>query len=403
MIGNDCKVPAIRFEGFEGDWAEQQMSTMFKRIRNAFVGTATPYYVDKDSGYFYLQSNNVKNGQINTETEIFINEDFYEKQKDKLLKTGDMVMVQSGHVGHTAVIPKELNNSAAHALIMFSEAQEGINTYFLNYGFQTSKIKRELAFITIGNTIKHILASGMNVFRVMLPCDKEQTAIGDFFRNLDDTIALKKQQHEKTLNIKKAMLEKMFPKKGATVPEIRFEGFTGAWEQWRLSDALKIRNEAVNSNDYDFDVELENIVSDMGTLIGDTSVRTQAKSLFRKGDTLFGRLRPYLNKWWLADRDGLKSGEIWALIPSASFDEAFAYMIVQSDTFLSHANISSGTKMPRADWSKVSEAVILAPSPAEQTIIGSFFRIIDELAEAQYQELEKLQNIKNACLNKMFV
>ena len=80
----DSKVPRIRFKGFDGEWVEQFLGEVFTKIRNAFVGTATPYYTQK--GHFYLQSNNIKNGKINRNTEVFINEDFYLKQKDNWLR-----------------------------------------------------------------------------------------------------------------------------------------------------------------------------------------------------------------------------------------------------------------------------------------------------------------------------
>ena len=135
------KVPEIRFPGFSGDWEQCKLSDIYKDIGNAFVGTATPYYVEE--GHFYLESNNIKDGQINHNTEVFINDEFYEKQKDKWLHTGDMVMVQSGHVGHAAVIPEELDCSAAHALIMFRNPKVEIEPYFLNYQYQTAKSKRK--------------------------------------------------------------------------------------------------------------------------------------------------------------------------------------------------------------------------------------------------------------------
>ena len=123
--------PEVRFPGFTDAWEQRKLEDIYGSIGNAFVGTATPYYVE--SGHFYLESNNIKDGQINHNTEVFINDEFYEKQKDKWLHTGDMVMVQSGHVGHAAVIPEELNNSAAHALIMFRNPKKEIEPYFLNY------------------------------------------------------------------------------------------------------------------------------------------------------------------------------------------------------------------------------------------------------------------------------
>lgn len=181
-------VPAIRFKGFTDTWEQRRLSEIYQNIGNAFVGTATPYYVE--SGHFYLESNNVKDGQINRNNEVFINNEFYERQKDKWLHTGDMVMVQSGHVGHAAVIPEELDNSAAHALIMFRNPKLKIEPYFLNYQYQTTKTKKKIENITTGNTIKHILASDMQEFIVEVPNIAEQEQIGAYFKNLDHLITL---------------------------------------------------------------------------------------------------------------------------------------------------------------------------------------------------------------------
>ena len=205
---NGSNVPEIRFKGFTEAWEQRKLEDIYGSIGNAFVGTATPYYVE--SGHFYLESNNIKDGQINHNTEVFINDEFYEKQKDKWLHTGDMVMVQSGHVGHAAVIPEELNNSAAHALIMFRNPKEEIEPYFLNYQYQTLKSKKKIENITTGNTIKHILASEMQQFEVDMPELAEQKKIAEYFSGLDHLITLHQRELEKLQNIKKSMLEKMF-------------------------------------------------------------------------------------------------------------------------------------------------------------------------------------------------
>ena len=180
--------PKIRFKGFTADWEQRKLSDIYQNIGNAFVGTATPYYVEQ--GHFYLESNNIKNGQINHNSEVFINNDFYERQKDKWLHTGDMVMVQSGHVGHAAVIPEELDNSAAHALIMFRNAKVEIEPYLLNYQYQTSNSKKKIDNITTGNTIKHILASDMKQFTVDIPSIGEQQLVANYFIQLDELITL---------------------------------------------------------------------------------------------------------------------------------------------------------------------------------------------------------------------
>ena len=202
------KNPEIRFKGFTNDWEQCKLSDIYKDIGNAFVGTATPYYVEE--GHFYLESNNIKDGQINHNTEVFINDEFYEKQKDKWLHTGDMVMVQSGHVGHAAVIPEELDCSAAHALIMFRNPKVEIEPYFLNYQYQTTKSKKKIENITTGNTIKHILASEMQEFVVDVTSYGEQKKIAGLFRELDNLITLHQRKCDILKEVKNYMLQNMF-------------------------------------------------------------------------------------------------------------------------------------------------------------------------------------------------
>ena len=149
-------------------------------------------------------------------------------------------MVQSGHVGHAAVIPEELDNTAAHALIMFRNPKEEIEPYFLNYEYQTDKAKKKIENITTGNTIKHILASDMQEFVVDVPKYEEQKVIADYFRNIDHLITLHQRKCEQTKTLKKYMLQKMFPQDGEKVPQIRFEGFTEDWEQRKLGEICHI-------------------------------------------------------------------------------------------------------------------------------------------------------------------
>lgn len=201
-------VPEIRFKGFEGEWELCVLGDIYQKIRNAFVGTATPYYVDE--GHFYLESNNVKDGCINRNSEIFINDEFYERQSDNWLHTDDLVMVQSGHVGHTAVIPEDLNNTAAHALIIIGNPKEKINPHFVNYQFQTENTKKGIDMVTTGNTIKHILSSEMKKFQIYVCEYDQQEIIGTFFKQLDTLITFHHQKLDHLKHIKSALLEKMF-------------------------------------------------------------------------------------------------------------------------------------------------------------------------------------------------
>lgn len=208
---NGEDVPEIRFKGYTDAWEQRRLEEIFLKIRNAFVGTSTPYYVEKNQGgHFYIESNNVKHGKINHDTEVFINEEFYQNQKDKWLKTGDIVMVQSGHVGHSAVIPEYLNNSAAHALIMFQEYKIETNPYFINFQFQTESVRNKIDSITTGNTIKHILASDMKLFSISNTQKKEADKLGDFFISLDNLITLHQRKLEELKKMKKTLLQQMF-------------------------------------------------------------------------------------------------------------------------------------------------------------------------------------------------
>lgn len=198
-------VPELRFPGFTAPWEQRKLGSIFRTIGNAFVGTATPYYVE--DGHFYLESNNIKDGQINRNVEVFINDEFYEKQKDKWLRAGDLVMVQSGHVGHSAVIPEELDKTAAHALIMFKNQVGKNDPYFLSFQFQTTKAKMKIENITTGNTVKHILASDMQEFAVDVPSFDEQASIARFFLQLDNLINLHQRELEAEQQKKKALMQ----------------------------------------------------------------------------------------------------------------------------------------------------------------------------------------------------
>ena len=202
---SDDIVPEIRFPGFSERWEQRMLSAIYKTIRNAFVGTATPYYVP--NGHFYLESNNVKDGQINTNTKVFINDEFYYQQKSKWLHTNDIVMVQSGHVGHAAVIPESFDNTAAHALIVFTHPICEIEPYFLNYQFQTAKSLKKISDIATGNTIKHILASDMQNFVVDIPSIGEQRQIAAIFQKLDSLITLHQRELEEVQRKKKALMQ----------------------------------------------------------------------------------------------------------------------------------------------------------------------------------------------------
>lgn len=166
-------------------------------------------------------------------------------------------MVQSGHVGHAAVIPEELDNTAAHALIMFRNPKEKIEPYFLNYEYQTNKAKKKIENITTGNTIKHILASDMQEFVVDVPKYEEQKVIADYFRNIDHLITLHhrkyKNLHETRLNDwEQRKLKEIADKVSEKNKNNEFsEPFTNSAEQGIISQKDYFDREIVNNENLD--------------------------------------------------------------------------------------------------------------------------------------------------------
>ncbi len=184
-------------------------------------------------------------------------------------------------------------------------------------------------------------------------------------------------------------------------PKLRFRGFTDAWEQRKGAEVICVRRDNIANPPRDIvDVELENLIEG-GGLQGDLSLRTASTSVFHEHDTLFGRLRPYLRKFWFANTAGVKSGEIWSLYSSALKPE-FLYALTQSVQFLNQALQTAGTKMPRAEWKTIAEAYFAVPQAEEQEKIGLLLQKLEKLIAAEKRKLNLLQKKKTALLRQIF-
>lgn len=415
---NNRHIPKRRFKEFESDsdWEETKLKELFQYIGNAFVGTATPYYVE--SGHFYLESNNIKDGQINNNTEVFINDEFYQKQKNKWLQTGDMVMVQSGHVGHAAVIPEYLNNSAAHALIMFRNPSENLESHFLNYQYQTTEAKEKIKTITTGNTIQHILASDMKEYKVYVSNLEEQKKIGNFFKTIDSLITLHQHKFDKLKNLKKSYLAELFPAEGERVPKRRFPDFEGEWEVnllgelgkaqsgvgfpdseqggkvgvpfYKVSDMNNTGNEheMVCANNY---VTLEQINQRGWKPINDVPAIFFAKV----GAAVLLNRKRLCNVPFLLDNNTMAFS-----IDTSKIDTNFAKTIFETIDLTALVQIGA---LPSYNAKDVESISVLIPSKNEQKQIGEFFQKIDRSISLQQKKLDKIKDLKKAYLNELFV
>ena len=407
--------PVIRFHNYKELWECDRLKNIFRTIRNAYVGTATPYYVEK--GHFYLESNNVKNGKINYNSQIFINDEFYEKQRDKWLKTNDIVMVQSGHVGHTAVIPEELNNTAAHALIVFTDYKKEVNPHFLNYQFQSNGKRKELDLISTGNTIKHILASEMKNFKMDFPTFEEQSVIGSLFRTLDDLLASYKDNLTNYQSLKATMLSKMFPKAGQRVPEIRLDGFEGEWEIVKLGDNCRIitggtprtgvkefwnPKEIPWMSSGEINKKILNETEEMISCIGlENSSAKWVKqnsvliALAGQGQT---RGRVAINKIPLTTNQSIA-----AIETNNNIDFLFLYTDL-GRRYDELRLISSGDGT-RGGLNKmiISSLELNIPGIEEQQAIGSYFSNLDNLINSHQEKISQLETLIKKLLQDMFI
>ena len=174
------------------------------------------------------------------------------------------------------------------------------------------------------------------------------------------------------------------------VPEIRFAGFADPWEQRKFSDLTD--RVSIQSSDSDLpQVEYEDIISGEGTLNKDLRNKEGGKTgiKFYAGDVLYGKLRPYLMNWLYPQFTGVAVGDFWVL-RATECDSSFLYRLVQTDSFQRLANVSSGSKMPRADWNLISQSFFAVPADhAEQTAIAKSLAELDKLITLHQRKLRK--------------
>ena len=203
----------LRFKSADGTdfpaWEEKKLITEFPFIRNGFVGVVTDFFTSEIDGIKYIEGTNIHDGKISSSINLFVTKEFHNTHKNSQLKENDILMVQSGHVGETAVVPKELENSNCHALIIMSNGGNCSSKY-VNYYFQSNKGKKQLSILTTGSTIKHILASDMQKFICPFPCREEQQKIADCLSSMDSLIQTQQKVVTTWQQRKKALLQQMF-------------------------------------------------------------------------------------------------------------------------------------------------------------------------------------------------
>ena len=392
------KSPQLRFEGFTDDWEERKLSDGTNKIGDGLHGT--PKY-SEDGEVYFVNGNNLVNGQIVIMPETKRVTSNEQSKDDKALNESTILMSINGTIGNLAWYRGEnlmLGKSAAYIEV------SDFDKKFIYAYLQTRPVKDYYLNSLTGTTIKNLGLKAIRNTNICTPTIDEQAKIGSFFKKLDDTIALHQRKLDLLKEQKKGYLQKMFPKNGAKVPELRFAGFADDWEQRKLSDIVVRLNKSSNNNQLP-KVEFEDIIAGEGRLNKDISRKFDDRkgTLFEPDNILYGKLRPYLKNWLFSDFKGIALGDFW-VFKSINSEPKFVYSLIQSDNYQRVANDTSGTKMPRSDWKKVSSSNFSIPtSLEEQQKIGSFFKQLDDTISLHQRKLDLLKEQKKGFLQKMFV
>ena len=253
---------------------------------------------------------------------------------------------------------------------------------------------------------------------VKVPTLHEQEKIGAFLHSIDSLLTLHQRKYEKLLNIKKSMLEKMFPKEGEVVPEIRFKGFTGVWEQRKLGDVLEFLKDGTHGTHPDADqgpllLSAKNIKN--GDVTWDDTDRKISQAEFdmihsnfklKKGDVLLTIVGSIGESAILKDPHEITFQRSVAFLrPNKTITSGFLYSEIQGEKFQTELNNRKSTSaQPGIYLGDLSEIPLdTPPNLKEQEEIGKFFSEINSLLTLHQRKLEMLKNVKQAFLEKMFV
>ena len=395
------KSPQLRFEGFTDDWELRKFSNLAEVRRGL---TYKPSDVQK-YGIRVLRSSNIAEDTFLIKSDdVFVNKEAVKIDK---VKNGDILITSANGssrlVGKHALIEGIENDTVHGGFMLVARAEK---PEFVNAIMSSSWYSKFInIFVSGGNgAIGNLSKSNLEDQKVYVPSEIEQTKIGLFFKGLDDTIALHQRKLDLLKEQKKGYLQKMFPKNGAKVPELRFAGFADDWEERKLSDIVVRLTKSSNNNQLP-KVEFEDIIAGEGRLNKDISRKFDDRkgTLFEPDNILYGKLRPYLKNWLFSDFKGIALGDFW-VFKSKNSEPKFVYSLIQADNYQRVANDTSGTKMPRSDWKKVSSSNFSIPtSLEEQQKIGSFFKQLDNTIALHQRKLDLLKEQKKGFLQKMFV
>lgn len=403
----DELVPALRFPEFTTSWQTKKLAEIgsFKnginKSGNDFGhGIAFVNLMDVFGKPFLL---NADLGLVNASTK---EASIYD------LKLGDVLFVRSSvkpeGVGETTVLLRDFPNTVYSGFLIRFRAEKPLNLAigYKKYCFFVESFRRRVLALSTSSANTNINQESLKALKLKFPSIKEQQKIANFLSSVDTKIQQLKRKHSLMQQYKKGVMQQLFSQ------QLRFKDNNGQdYPDWEVS---KFGEVAINKpkkydpkkDDDDFPcIELDSLSQETGLLLQTYSSKKLAsiKNKFNKGDVLFGKLRPYLKKHWLASFQGVCSTEIWVLNGKMLSSE-FLFYLIQTHLFQQIANVSSGSKMPRSDWKFISTYPIRYPSKKEeQQKIANFLSAIDQKIQQLNTQITQAETFKKGLLQQMFV
>lgn len=352
----------------------------------------------------YLRVANVQDGYLDLDQMSTIR-----LGRDELVRyavlPGDVLMNEGGdldQLGRGAMWRGEFDPCVHQNHVFVVRCRPGLLPEFLNAWTASTPARRY--FLLAGKQTTNLASinkTALGELPVLMPQPEEQRAIAEALSDVDGLLGALDALIAKKRAIKQAAMHQLLTGK------TRLPGFTEEWTRKRFGEIASVRNDKVMPADVQpdtFCIELEHIGQGDGQLAGSASASgsTASKYRFLAGDVLFGRLRPYLRKFWLANREGICSTEVWPItVNSEWLHPGFLFALVQSDAFIDAASVSYGTHMPRADWGVMRAIELCLPPVEEQAAIASVLaEMVAEIAALSARR-DKTRAIKQGMMQQL--
>ena len=401
------KNPNIRFKGFTDPWEQRKLGELLSFLKDGTHGT----HADVDDGPLLLSAKNIKNGGIYwDETDRRISYGEYEKIHSNFsLESGDVLLTIVGSIGETAIL-KDSEGITFQRSVAFLRPNNKITPDFLYSEIQTPTFQKELDSRKSTSAQPGIYLGDLAEIPLIFSTKiDEQKKIGEYFSNLDNLITLHQRKYNKLLNVKKSMLEKMFPKNGSNIPEIRFKGFTDPWEQ------RKAKNLFVSTADKGHpELPVLSATQDRGMIRRDeNSINIYHDKKNEEGykRVLPGQfvihLRSFQGGFAHSAIEGITSPAYTVFgfsEPEKHNPNYWKYVFTSKEFIRRLETVTYGIRDGRSiSYDEFLTMDFVYPTQDEQTKIANYLDTLDNLITLHQRELEKLQNIKKSMLEKMFV